>query len=252
MKKSYTALLTILVLMVAALSSTGAAASSPTKTPADSKAAVSAKKTYVICIDPGHQLKGNSQKEPIGPGATTKKPKVSSGTQGVVTKKPEYVLNLEISLKLKKELEQRGYKVIMTRDKHKVNLSNKDRSDIANKAKADLFIRIHADGDTSSKTEGFSVLYPAKSNKYTTGIYAESKLASEYIQQAMKTSTQAKSKGVVPRSDLTGFNWSKVAVTLVEVGFMTNPAEDKRMSTAAYQDKLVTGISTGVDKYFHK
>ncbi|MNH71295.1 N-acetylmuramoyl-L-alanine amidase LytC precursor [compost metagenome] len=254
MKKSYTSLLAMLALMIALVSSASAAGSSKTEAQTDSNSAGSApaKKTYVICIDPGHQLKGNSQKEPIGPGATEKKPKVSSGTQGVATKKPEYVLNLEISLKLKKELEKRGYKVVMTREKHNVNLSNKERSDIANKAKADLFIRIHADGDNSPKTEGFSVLYPAPGNKYTKAIYAKSKLASEYIQQEMKSATKAKSKGVVPRSDLTGFNWSKVPVTLVEVGFMTNPAEDKRMSTTAYQDKLVAGISAGVDKYFHK
>lgn len=260
MKKSYTSLLAMLALMAALVSSASAAGSSVAVAPSgaglgsSSSSAVSTqvKKTYVICIDPGHQLKGNNQKEPIGPGASEKKPKVSSGTQGVATKKPEYVLNLEISLKLKKELEKRGYKVVMTREKHNVNLSNKERSDIANKAKADLFIRIHADGDNSPKTEGFSVLYPAQGNKYTKAIYAKSKLASEYIQQEMKNATKAKSKGVVPRSDLTGFNWSKVPVTLVEVGFMTSPSEDKRLSTSAYQDKLTAGIAGGVDKYFHK
>ncbi|RUT33404.1 N-acetylmuramoyl-L-alanine amidase [Paenibacillus zeisoli] len=260
LKKSYISLLAILALMAALVSSASAAGSSVAVAPAgsgqgsgsSSAGSTQAKKTYVICIDPGHQLKGNNQKEPIGPGASEKKPKVSSGTLGVATKKPEYVLNLEISLKLKKELEKRGYKVVMTREKHNVNLSNKDRSDIANKAKADLFIRIHADGDTSPKTEGFSVLYPAQGNKYTKAIYAKSKLASEDIQQEMKSATKAKSKGVVPRSDLTGFNWSKVPVTLVEVGFMTSPSEDKRLSTSAYQDKLTAGIAGGVDKYFHK
>ncbi|GIP21903.1 N-acetylmuramoyl-L-alanine amidase [Paenibacillus sp. J22TS3] len=253
MKKNYTSLLAMLALMFAFVSSASAEGSSAAKSrTSESSEGSQAKKPYVICIDPGHQLKGNNQKEPIGPGAAEKKPKVSSGTQGVATKKPEYVLNLEISLKLKKELEKRGYKVVMTRKTHKVNLSNKERSDIANNAKADLFIRIHADGDNSPKTAGFSVLYPAQSNKYTKAIYAKSKLASEYIQQEMKSATKAKSRGVVPRSDLTGFNWSKVPVTLVEVGFMSNPDEDKRLSTPAYQDKLVAGISGGVDKYFHK
>jgi N-acetylmuramoyl-L-alanine amidase len=207
---------------------------------------------YVICIDPGHQLKGNNDKEPIGPGATEKKAKVSSGTRGVSTKKTEYELNLEISLKLQKELEKRGYKVVMTRTKNNVNLSNRDRSAIANKAEADLFIRVHADGASSPITQGYSVLYPSKGNKYTKSIYANSKLASELIHQEMKTSTKSKSRGVVPRSDLTGFNWSKVPVTLVEVGFMTSPTEDKLLSTTAYQDKIVQGISDGVDLYIAK
>jgi N-acetylmuramoyl-L-alanine amidase len=214
--------------------------------------AIQKTRLYVICIDPGHQLKGNNSLEPIGPGSTIKKPKVSSGTTGVATKKPEYELNLEVSLKLKKELEKRGYKVIMTRTTNNVDISNKERSDIANHAHADLFIRIHADGDASSKTAGFSVLYPAKTNKYTKTVYAQSKLASDKIQQGMKASMKTKSKGVVPRSDLTGFNWSKVPVTLVEMGFMTNPTEDKLLSQPVYQDKIVKGISDGVDQYIHK
>jgi N-acetylmuramoyl-L-alanine amidase len=238
LKKGFAAMLLLLISMVA-LSSTAIAQQNTGR-------------QYVICIDPGHQLKGNNQLEPIGPGATVKKPKVSSGTRGVATKKPEYVLNLEISLKLKKELEKRGYKVVMTREIHNVDISNKQRSEIANKAKADLFIRIHADGDTSPKTAGFSVLYPSPSNKYTKAIYAKSKKASEMIYQGMKSTTKAKSKGVVPRSDLTGFNWSKVPVTLIEAGFMTNPSEDRRMSQPSYQDLIVKGISNGVDKYFGK
>jgi N-acetylmuramoyl-L-alanine amidase len=210
------------------------------------------KKIYVIVIDPGHQLKGNNTLEPIGPGAKQKKPKVSSGTRGVTTKKPEYVLNLEISLRLQKELQKRGYKVVMTRTKHNVDISNRQRSEIANQAKADLFVRIHADGDIHPNTEGFSVLYPSADNPYTKAVYAKSKKASELIHQHMKASMKAKSRGVVPRSDLTGFNWSKVPVTLVEAGFMSNPAEDKKLSQFAYQALIVDGIADGVDAYFHK
>jgi len=206
-------------------------------------------KSFIICIDPGHQRKGDNSKEPIGPGAKQMKAKVSSGTRGVKTKKPEYELNLEISLKLKTELEQRGYEVVMTRESHDVNISNKERSEIANKAHADLFIRIHADGSDSPKAEGFSVLYPDRKNPYTKKIYDASKLASERIEREMKDSMKTKSRGVVPRADLTGFNWSQVPVTLVEVGFLTSPNEDKRLSQPAYQDKIVQGIANGVDSY---
>lgn len=208
-------------------------------------------KPKVVFLDPGHQKKGNNALEQDGPGSKTKKPKVSSGTQGVATKKPEYVLTLEISMKLKAELEGRGYKVLMSRTKHEVDISNKERALMANKAQADLVIRIHADGDKSAKTQGFSVLYPAK-GKVPAAVYAGSKLAAERIHSGMKAGLDTKPRGVVARTDLTGFNWSKVPVTLVEAGFMTNPAEDKKLSDGKFQDKIAGSIADGVDAYFQE
>ena len=90
--------------------------------------AAKTKKTYKIAIDAGHQGKGNSKTEPIGPGAKMRKPKVAYGTQGVKTKVPESKLTLQIALKLEKELKKRGYDVYMIRRKQNVNISNKQRA----------------------------------------------------------------------------------------------------------------------------
>ncbi|TXC90946.1 N-acetylmuramoyl-L-alanine amidase [Metabacillus litoralis] len=204
-----------------------------------------------ICIDPGHQKKWNNGKEPIAPGSKMTKTKVSSGTQGVFTSIPEYVFTLDIGLKLEKELKKRGYNVFLTRSNHDVNLSNIDRAKFCNSVKADLTIRIHADGSTNKKTNGIHILYPEGS--YTKAINKQSKEAAIKILEELIKSTGAKkasTDGLSPRSDITGFNWAKYPVVLPELGYMSNVKEDKKLATPAYREKLVLGISNGVDKYF--
>lgn len=67
----------------------------------------------VVAIDAGHQARGNSQLEPIGPGASTQKAKVAGGATGTATRIPEYQTTLNVSLKLRDVLQSRGYKVVM-------------------------------------------------------------------------------------------------------------------------------------------
>lgn len=199
----------------------------------------------VVCIDPGHQATGSNLSEPIGPGSTTTKPEVASGATGIVSKTPEYEINLQIALKLKSQLEKVGVRVVMTRISSDVNISNVERARIASRTKADLFVRIHCDSSEDKTYHGISTLYPAK-NSWTRPIFDRSLRAAELVQKSIIGQIGSGNLGIVPRSDLTGFNWSQVPVILVESGFLSNPFEDKQLNDQTYQSKLATGITHGV------
>lgn len=208
---------------------------------------------FLVVIDPGHQQRANLEQEPVGPGAAETKIKVSGGTTGVATGKPEYQLTLEASLILADLLEKRGVQVILTRTAHNVNLSNRERAEIANQNQADLFIRIHADGSTDKNVRGLSILTPANNSPYTKAIFADSLKASEFIIDETRKNLDVKVNGISQRGDLSGFNWSKVPSTLVEMGFMSNPAEDKNLSDPVYLTNLLTNVADGIVQYsFYK
>ncbi len=204
--------------------------------------------TFVVAIDPGHGGKADSRQEPIGPGATQTRPREPGGASGVVTRVPESQLNLDVALKLQKELERRGIKVVMVRTRQNVNVSPRERAEVANEASADLLVRIHADSSDNSALQGLKTLVPGQ-NPWTAPIYSESLAAGTIAQRHLIEETGAKNLGVVKRNDLGGFNWSKVPTYLVEMGFMSNPAEDKKMETDAYQAKIAQALADAVVEY---
>ena len=210
---------------------------------------VLSKEKYIVCLDPGHQTKGNPALEEIAPNSDKKKAKVTTGTRGIVTKKYESELMLEIALKLKTSLESKGYKVIMTRTKNDVDISNKERAIFANDSKADVYIRLHADGSENKNAAGASVLTSSPKNKYTTKVQKESEKFSKILLEEYVKATRAKNRGLIYRDDLTGTNWATVPNTLIELGFMSNAEEDKKLSEKDYQDKIVKGLVNGIDRY---
>jgi len=197
-----------------------------------------------IGIDPGHQLNADRRMEAIAPNSSSKRHKVASGTRGVATKVREHVVNLQIGLKLRDALESFGAEVHMTRETADVNISNQQRAKMMNNLGVDLVLRVHCNASSRSSVHGMSI-YVRK----TGAKKAESKAAAKLILKYMSAQTGAKNLGVKYSNDYTGLNWSTVPSMLMELGYMTNRAEDKKLNNPEYQDKLVIGMINGICEY---
>lgn len=205
----------------------------------------------VICVDPGHQSVMIIKKVPVAPGESRTVWDYSIGTRGVETGVYEYAVALRVSKKLRTALEELGARVILTRERDDEPVGNIERAEIANAAKADAFIRIHCDGSDIPEARGISVLYPGSRYIDDNDMLEKSLTLSEFLLEEVVKATGAKNRGLYERNDQASFNYCKVPCTLIEMGFMTNPEEDRLLNSESYQDKLVLGMVNGILRYFN-
>lgn len=192
----------------------------------------------IILIDPGH---GGFD----GGG---------SSKSGIVEKD----INLNISLKLKSELENKGYKVYLTRDtdeglyekgttiKEKKREDLRKRRDMKEEVKCDAFISIHQNMFPQEKCYGAQVWY---------GSNDKSQKLADSIQNSLKETIQDGNKRVSkPAGDsyLILRDTYEGASILVECGFLSNQAEAERLKTEEHKNLIVKGISLGIDKFFEE
>lgn len=197
----------------------------------------------VICVDPGHCVTpetGKGHRELVSPLSDETKPLYTTGTAGA--NMTEEKLNLSVGLQLRDALEALGAQVVMTREVSEITISGIERCEIAHAAGADVAVRIHADGSTDPSVHGVSVLIPAGDLLGTPSIVAPSARLGELMVNAVAAQTGANNLGTIPRTDMTGFNFSEIPTVLIEMGFMTNAQEDANLERSDYQAQIVDGM----------
>jgi len=193
---------------------------------------------------------------------------------------------LKVTKKVTKILEDRGYKVYNTRTRDKF-IQLKNRTKMANKMRADIFLSIHANSVNANKrsASGIEIYYlsPAKSarakrvaalenkvdirsmGKSSIDIFLmarnrakineSNKLALD-VQNNMLYLLKKRYKNIKDHGVRKGPFWilvgAQMPAILVELGFVSHPQESKRLTNTSYQNRLANGIANGIDAYFEK
>jgi N-acetylmuramoyl-L-alanine amidase len=204
----------------------------------------------LVVVDPGHDRYPNSQTEPIGPGSTVRKIKDGGGTRGARTGVPEHAVTLAVSRQLAAMLRRAGVRVVLTRTRSaSVSMGNVERAQIANRGRAALFLRIHADGSASRSLRGTHTLVPAFRRGWTDDIHAASRRAGRLVQAELVRALRLPNRGIQERTDITGFNWADVPAVLPELGYLTNSVDERLLTGASGQRRAALGLCRGTLRF---
>lgn len=223
----------------------------------------------IIGVDPGHQAEEDTELESIAPDSAATKIRQSAGATGIITGAKEHSINLIIANKLADILQQAGATVIMSRSEADVSISNAERAAIMNDAGVDFWIRLHCENSIDETVSGCTILIPAdvapstdvaqgkaaeKASQETKpeqgGIYQSSLLLAQAVANEFCAVTGAKQLGIVCLEDQTGFNYSNSPVIAIEMGCLSNAADDIRLNRASYQNACAFGLYRGISVYY--
>ena len=166
-----------------------------------------------------------------------------AGANGLVEK----TINLDVAKRVKKNLEDMGADIILTRDTDEF-ISLSKRTDISNSSSADIFVSIHANSSSTSLAHGIETFYYPNSADQRE---IDSKNLSQLIQMALLEETHLSNRGT-KGANFQVIKYNTLPSTLVEIGFLTNPYEANRLSQSSFRGNLAKGISDGIKEYFTK
>ncbi|WP_425446379.1 N-acetylmuramoyl-L-alanine amidase [Dethiothermospora halolimnae] len=171
------------------------------------------------------------------------------GTTGPITKVREKDLSLNVALKLEKKLKNMGFKTLMTRDSDEY-VGLYDRTDMANENNADAFVSIHFNAHPSSAIAGIQTLYcPSYESDVKN---SDNYPFAETIHEALLEGLKRKDMDIIRRPDLVVTRETAMVSALVELGFVTNPQEERIIITDEYHEKAAEAIASGLVNYFSK
>ena len=144
-----------------------------------------------------------------------------------------------IGLKLAYKLDE-IYEVYLTRPNEEY-VSLEDRCVLSNEEDVDIFLSLHANASANKNANGIEVLYYPDSKN---GIKLSSK-----VQDRLIKATRATDRGIKPRDDIFVLEETVMPSVLIELGFITNPQEEKQLWNKSYQNNLINAIFEGVKEY---
>lgn len=198
-------------------------------------------KTGTVCVDAGHPSE------------------VGIGTKG--KRLTEVGVCWQVALKLKSLLEERGFTVIMTKKSEREHVTNKRRAEIANRAHADLFVRLHC--DYAPGESGTSTYFPDRQGRVgkvrgpSKEVQKQSRAVAERFHPAMMAKLKGKLSDRGLHSDtrtaiggkqgaLTGSIYSRVPVLLVEMAALNTPKDEAFLAKDSGQQQMAEALAEGI------
>lgn len=147
---------------------------------------------------------------------------------------------LDVSNRVMKKLQEKGYKVKYSRNTD-VYIPLLERTQVANNLGADLFVSIHFNSATTASAAGIETLYKVDGRK--------SNVLADKIQNSMISAISLKNRGVKTRTDLSVLNNSKMDAVLIEGGFLSNSNDENQIKSASFRETLANAIVKGIEDY---
>ena len=194
---------------------------------------------YCVVIDAGHQATPNTEQEPMSSSMSGSKDKSAQGFKGVVTGTDESEIDLSVALLLRDYLTSLGCEVYMTRETNDVDISNKERAELAVSHDPDLYIRLFCNAANDSKASGCFVIVPA-GGKYASDIPAWG----QNLGKAIASATGCVDNGCKASEKYSGLNWAQdVPSFMVRMGYLSNSDDESALLDGEYQFKICQGIA---------